>query len=162
FERYQLPAPPPRAAVPTLVHLGRLMRYKSADVAVRAFARVHAELASARLVMAGDGPERGRLERLASKLGVRTSAEFRGFVAHADKVDRLGRSHVAFNASPKEGWGLTVVEANACGVPVVASRRPGLVDSVRDGETGVLVPYSDAAAFAAAALALLRDPARRD
>jgi glycosyltransferase involved in cell wall biosynthesis len=65
------------------------------------------------------------------------------------------------NASPKEGWGLTVVEANACGVPVVASRRPGLVDSVRDRDTGILVPYGDAAAFAAAALELLRDPELR-
>jgi glycosyltransferase involved in cell wall biosynthesis len=80
-------------------------------------------------------------------------------VSHADKVDLLWRSHVLVNASPKEGWGLTVLEANACGVPVVASRRPGLVDSVRHRETGILVPYGDAAAFASAILELLRDPA---
>jgi hypothetical protein len=56
---------------------------------------------------------------------------------------------------------LTVLEANACGVPVVASRRPGLVDSVVHAETGWLVPYGDARAFAAAALDFLRDPAKR-
>ena len=50
------------------------------------------------------------------------------------------------------------IEANQCGLPVVASDRPGLRDSVRDGETGALVPYGDAGAMAAATLVLLRDP----
>jgi len=62
------------------------------------------------------------------------------------------------NPSPKEGWGLTVIEANLCGLPVVASDAPGLRDSVRDGETGALVPFADDQAFAAEALKLLRDP----
>ncbi len=161
FDLYQMAAPPPRAAQPTLVHLGRLMRYKSAETAVRAFALVRRELPAARLVVAGDGPDRPRLERLAAQLGIQAAVDFRGHVSHADKVDLLWQSHVAFNCSPKEGWGLTVVEANACGVPVVAARRPGLVDSVRDRDTGILVPYGDAAAFAAAALELLRDDAMR-
>jgi len=162
FARYQLLPPPPRSSRPTLVHLGRLMRYKSADVAVRALAHVRAVLPEARLVLAGDGPDQPRLEALARRLGVAGAVEFRGFVPHAEKVRLLWESHVLLNPSPKEGWGLTVLEANACGVPVVASRRPGLVDSVRDGETGRLVPYGDAAAFAAAALELLADPALRE
>jgi glycosyltransferase involved in cell wall biosynthesis len=161
YDRYQLESPPPRSDRPTLVHLGRLMRYKSADVAIRALPHVRATLPAARLVLAGDGPDQPRLEALARRLGVGDGVEFRGFVPHAEKVRLLWESHVLLNPSPKEGWGLTVLEANACGVPVVASRRPGLVDSVRDGETGTLVPYGDAAAFAAAALELLRDPDRR-
>jgi glycosyltransferase involved in cell wall biosynthesis len=59
--------------------------------------------------------------------------------------------------SPKEGWGLTVVESNACGTPVVASRSPGLVDSVRDDESGLLVPHGDATALADALTAVLTD-----
>src|SRR5262245_49053285 len=70
FDRYQLAPPPPRAARPTLVHLGRLMRYKSADVAVRALAAVRRELPDAQLEVAGDGPELRRLQRLAARLGV--------------------------------------------------------------------------------------------
>jgi glycosyltransferase involved in cell wall biosynthesis len=66
---------------------------------------------------------------------------------------------VAAAPSPKEGWGLTVIEANACAVPVVASRSPGLLESVRDGETGLLVPHGDPAALAAALTRLLT---RRD
>jgi glycosyltransferase involved in cell wall biosynthesis len=161
FERYDLEDPPPRFERPTLVHLGRLMRYKSADVAVQAMAYVHAGLPEARLVVAGDGPDLQRLQRLARRLGVEQAVEFAGYLPHEDKVRLLWQSHVLLNPSPKEGWGLTVLEANACGVPVVASRRPGLVDSVRDGETGTLVPYGNARAFAVAALAFLRDPERR-
>jgi glycosyltransferase involved in cell wall biosynthesis len=162
FERYQLEAPPRRSARPTLVHLGRLMRYKSADVAVRALAHVREQLPEARLMVVGDGPDEGRLRGLVARLGVTGAVEFRGFVPHAEKVRLLWESHVLLNPSPKEGWGLTVLEANACGVPVVASRRPGLVDSVRDGETGRLVPYGDPAAFAHAALGFLNDPAERE
>ena len=162
FERYDLPVPPPRAAAPTLLHLGRLMRYKSADVAVRALAAVRTEMPAARLWVAGDGPDLPRLRRLADGLGIAGSVEFLGHVPHAEKVRRLWQCHLLLNPSPKEGWGLTVLEANACGVPVVASRVPGLVDSVRDGETGVLVPYGDARGFAHAALGLLRDAERRE
>jgi glycosyltransferase involved in cell wall biosynthesis len=58
-------------------------------------------------------------------------------------------------ASEKEGWGLTVVEANAVGTPVVASDAPGLRDSVRNGETGWLAPVGDVAAFRARIAQLL-------
>lgn len=161
FDRYDLADPPPRSARPTLVHLGRLMRYKSADVAIRAMAFVHAAIPQARLVVAGDGPDLPRLQRLARRLRIDAAVEFVGYLPHEDKVRLLWQSHVLLNPSPKEGWGLTVLEANACGVPVVASRRPGLVDSVRDGETGSLVPYGDARAFAGAALPFLLDDTRR-
>lgn len=61
--------------------------------------------------------------------------------------------------SPKEGWGITVVEAAACGTPSLASDSPGLRDSVRAGETGYLVPHGDAEALAARMLELAADPA---
>ena len=62
--------------------------------------------------------------------------------------------------SPKEGWGLTVMEAAACGTPSLASNSPGLRDSVRDGQTGYLVPHGDAAALARRMLQLAEDPER--
>jgi glycosyltransferase involved in cell wall biosynthesis len=158
FEKYQLSPEPARFAHPALVHLGRLMRYKSVDVAIRALAILRRTRAEARLYIAGDGPDQPRLQRLARRLHVADAVDFLGFLPHAQKVDLLWRCHLLLNPSPKEGWGLTVVEANACGVPVIASRRPGLMDSVRDGVTGRLVAYGDAAAFAAASAALLADP----
>ncbi|MFO7654713.1 MAG: glycosyltransferase [Candidatus Krumholzibacteriia bacterium] len=156
--RFALPEPPPRSGTPLLVTWSRLRRYKSVDVALRAFARVRAELPDARLEIMGRGPDERRLRRIAAELGLGGSVAFRGFLPWEDLVGVLHRAHVFLNPSPKEGWGLTVVEANACGLPVVASDAPGLRDSVRDGLTGDLVPVDDDAAFAAAALRLLRDP----
>lgn len=148
-----------RERVPTLVHFGRMRKYKSIDVVIRAFARVREALPSARLLVVGDGPERENLIRFARGLGLGESVEFPGAVSTADLVGILNRAHLFLNASPKEGWGLTVIEANACGLPVVASRRPGLQDSVKDGETGYLVEYGDVEAFARRSVELLTEPA---
>jgi len=84
---------------------------------------------------------RANLERLAGRSGSGPDRVSR-LVEQRDKVDALNQAQVAAAPSPKEGWGLTVIEANACGTPVVASRSPGLVESVRDGETGILVPMA--------------------
>jgi glycosyltransferase involved in cell wall biosynthesis len=155
--RLRLDDPPPRDPAPLLVTWSRLRRYKSVDVALRAFALVARELPGARLVVMGRGPDEARLRAIATRLGLDGRVEFPGHLPGPELVRVLHRARVFLNPSPKEGWGLTVVEAAACGLPTVASDRPGLRDSVRDGVTGSLVPYGDHAAFAAAALALLRD-----
>jgi len=159
---YTLAAPPPRDAAPRLVHLGRLRRYKGTHLVLAAFARIRRELPAASLDIVGGGPERPALERLARRLGLGDAVRFHGHLPLPAMVELLHRCHLFLNGSPKEGWGLTVIEAAACGLPCVAADSPGLRDSVEDGETGLLVPYGDPAAMAAAALALLADPARRE
>lgn len=144
---------------PTIVHFGRVRKYKAIDVVIEAFSRVRAGLPEARLMIIGDGPELDNLRRLASRRGLGDSVEFTGRLANERMVEVLNRSHLFLNASPKEGWGLTVIEANACGVPVVGSDRPGLRDSILHGKTGFLVEYGDAGAFAERALEILRDHA---
>ncbi len=158
--RFTLTDPPPRADDPLIVSWSRLRRYKSLDVALRAFALIHAALPEARMLVMGRGPDEARLRRLCGKLGLDASVEFRGFQPWDELVRTLHRCHLFLNPSPKEGWGLTVIEAGQCGLPVIASDRPGLKDSVRDGVTGVLVPYGDHAAMASAALELLNDRRR--
>jgi glycosyltransferase involved in cell wall biosynthesis len=148
-----------RFARPTIVHFGRVRRYKAIDVVMRAFNRIRARVGDARMVIVGDGPELGNLKKLAARLELGESVEFTGRMSTEKLVELLNRSHLFMNASPKEGWGLTVVEANACGVPVVGSNRPGLKDSIRDGETGYLVEYGDDVAFAERGLQLLTDGA---
>ncbi len=155
--RLRLAEPPPRDPTPLLVTWSRLRRYKSVDTTLRAFALVRGELPQARMLVMGRGPDEPRLRRIAARLGLGAAVEFTGHLPQAQLAQALHRAHVCLNPSPKEGWGLTVIEANACGLPVVASDRPGLRDSVRDGRTGLLVPFGDAGAFAAAALRLLRD-----
>ena len=157
-DRFHLDDPPARSETPLIVSWSRLRKYKSLDVAIRAFGLIHRELPGARLLIMGRGPDEQRLVRLTKKLGLADVVQFQGFLPWDELVQTLHRSHVFLNPSPKEGWGLTVIEANLCGVPVVASDRPGLKDSVRHQETGSLVPYGDEKAFAREALLLLRDP----
>lgn len=145
----------------TIGYLGRIKAYKSVDHLLRAFAIVVRTMPDARLVVVGDGDARESLEKLADSLGIRSSTEFTGFVSSEEKVKRLQRMDVVVNPSAKEGWGLTVVEANACGVPVIASNVPGLRDSVVDGSTGWLYRYGDVDQLASVMLRVLRDPSER-
>jgi glycosyltransferase involved in cell wall biosynthesis len=154
---YFTPDPLRRAAAPTFAYLGRLKRYKGVDLVIRAFGRVaHPE---ARLEIAGAGDYRPALERLAASLALGERVRFLGRVSEADKLDLLRRTWALAFASPKEGWGITNLEAAACATPVVASDSPGLRESVRDGETGYLVPHGDLEAMAARLDALAGSPA---
>ena len=152
---YRVTREPESRTAPVIAFLGRLRRYKGVQHLLRALPAVRAEVPDATLRIIGDGPYRPALERLAGSLGVGPHVRFLGAVAHEEKVAALNESQVAAAPSPKEGWGLTVIEANACGVPVVASSSPGLVESVRDGETGLLVPHGDSRALASALVRLL-------
>ncbi|HRP08298.1 MAG TPA: glycosyltransferase, partial [Gemmatimonadales bacterium] len=146
-----------RIAPPTFVYLGRLKRYKGVDFLLEAMSLVAESHHEMRLVVAGGGDDRPRLETLARRLGVSGRVEFAGFVDETEKL-RLLRGAVAnVFPSPKEGWGITVMEAAACGTPSLASDSPGLRDSVRDGQTGILVPHGDPAALAAAMTGLVED-----
>jgi glycosyltransferase involved in cell wall biosynthesis len=150
-----------KASVPTILFLGRLRRYKGLDLVLRALPIVRRAVPEVRLAVVGDGPYREPLERLARELGLAGAVEFTGFVPSDERVRRLRAAHVTVQPSPKEGWGLTVIEANACGTAVVASRSPGLRDAVREGESGLLVPHGDVGALAEALVRVLTDPALR-
>lgn len=156
-EDYSVTVAPEARRDPTIIFLGRLRRYKGAQYAIRALPRILAHVPAATLIVAGDGPYRPELEAMARSLGVAERVTFLGAVSQREKVAALNRAQVAVMPSPKEGWGLTVIEANACGVPVVASRSPGLIESVREGETGLLTPHGDEAALADGVIRLLTD-----
>jgi glycosyltransferase involved in cell wall biosynthesis len=142
--------------------VGRLRRYKGVDWVIRVLPDVIARVPEARMVVLGDGPFRAALEREAARLSVSASVDFRGFVSAAEKVRWMREAWVLVQPSPKEGWGLTVVEAGACGTAVVATDAPGLRDSVKDGETGLLVPYGDRARLTDALVRVLADPVLRE
>jgi glycosyltransferase involved in cell wall biosynthesis len=151
----------PRAARPTFLYVGRLKRYKGVEVALRALAEARGQPAGADLSLeiAGQGDDRPRLERLAQELGLAAAVQFLGFVTEEEKRRRLRRAWAVVFPSAKEGWGISNVEAAACGTPALASDSPGLRESVRDGETGYLVPHGDAGRLAERMLALAGDPA---
>jgi len=147
----------PKSNIPLVGYLGRIKRYKSVDHLIKAFAIVKETMPDAKLVIIGDGDNLNDLKKLAKKLQLGESVEFKGFVDKEDKVKTLQKCHVVVNPSVKEGWGLTIIESNACGVPTVAADVPGLRDSVKDGKTGLLYPYGDIEKCAVYILKFLTD-----
>jgi glycosyltransferase involved in cell wall biosynthesis len=147
---------------PTLLYIGRLRRYKGVDWVMRALPAVAARVPDVRLQVVGEGPHAAELRRGARRRGLEDRVEFLGFLPRAEKVARIREAWALVQPSPKEGWGLTVVEAGACGTAVVASDAPGLRDSVRHDETGLLVPYGDDAGLAGALARVLLDRALRE
>jgi glycosyltransferase involved in cell wall biosynthesis len=142
---------------PRVAFVGRLEPYKHVDVMLRAMARLTGRFPTAEIVVIGRGSERARLEALAGHLGLAGRTRFTGFVAGDERDRLLAASRVAVCPSAKEGWGLTVIESNRVGTPVVASDAPGLRDSVRHGETGFLACPNDVGDFAERIAALLAD-----
>ncbi len=148
-----------RAAHPTFLYVGRLKRYKGVDIALRARALARAQAVGAELEIAGLGDDRPRLEALTRRLGLEPAVRFLGYVSEEEKRRRLRAAWAVVFPSPKEGWGISNVEAAACGTPALASDSPGLVETVRHGETGFLVPHGDVVALAERMVALARDKA---
>ncbi len=147
----------PKYERPTIVYLGRIKKYKSIQHLIEAFARVRKALPDARMMVIGDGDYLPALQAQARDLNLSNEIEFTGFIPQQDKIDRLRRSHVAVLPSTKEGWGLTNIEANAVGTPVIAADAPGLRDSVRHHETGFLFPWGDIDALTERLLQILTD-----
>ena len=145
-----------RSPTPVFAYLGRLKRYKGVHIVIRAFAAM--KHPTAVLEIAGAGDFRGGLERLAASLDLGARVRFLGRIDEQEKLHLLRRAWALMLASPKEGWGITNLEAAACGTPVIASNSPCIRESVRDAETGFLVPHGDIRAMATAMLQLAHDP----
>lgn len=158
---------PARSERPTVAFLGRLdLEMKGIDRLLPAFAKVLAEIPDARLVMAGRGSPatvadiRQRLQALPSG-----SVELHTNVSDDRKAEILAQAWVFASPSRFEGWCIAGVEAQAVGLPVVATTADGFLDSVQDGTTGILVKNTEATVVqdtAAALLSLLRDDAKRE
>jgi D-inositol-3-phosphate glycosyltransferase len=136
-----------------LLFVGRIQRLKGLEVLLGAFARL-GDLDAQLVVVGGqrgtghESREIGRVQHLAAKLGVADRTRFVGAVAHEQLPLYYSAADVTVMPSSYESFGLVAVESLACGTPVVATRVGGLSSLVRDGETGLLVPWRDADLFA--------------
>ena len=142
-----------------LATVARFDPVKRLEVLVRALPLLVARVPEAQLLIVGDGPEREALRALARRLAPGDRVVFAGAIPDAARVLPLVDLYVT--ASRREGLPLAVLEAMACGLPVLATEAPGHVDAVEPEVTGRLVPVDDAPGLAAAAALLLRDPALR-
>ncbi len=136
-----------RSVDPVIAYVGRLQRYKGLDAVLRAIGSLRAEDLPVRFVIAGRGDDRERLETLTRELGVEALVDFRGYISEEHKIDLLRSIWANVYPSPKEGWGITNIEAAACGTQSLVSDAPGLRESVVHGETGYLIPHGDMTAW---------------
>ena len=133
---------------------------------IKALPTVRAAVPTARYAVAGAGARRPHLERLVAELGLGEAVRFLGFVSDEDLPALYNAADLYVGASRRfdrlaEGFGISLVEAAACGLAVVGGRSGGVPDAVREGETGILVDPDEPAAVAAGIVSLLRDEAAR-
>jgi glycosyltransferase involved in cell wall biosynthesis len=147
-----------RSTLPSFLYVGRLKRYKGIGLATEALALARRQRPDLRLEIAGVGDYRAELERQVRRLELDKAVTFHGFVSEERKIDLMRWAWANVFPSPKEGWGITVIEAAACGTPSLASDSPGLRDSVRHGETGFLIPHSDVIGLADRMIELADSP----
>ena len=139
--------------------VGQLIPRKGQAFMLAAWPEVLASYHHARLILFGDGPDEGRLRRQVVRAGIGDSVIFAGF--RADLCDYLGHADILVHPVTREGLGVGLLEAQAAGVPVVASQVGGIPEAVDDQVTGTLVRPRDPAAIAGAVIKLLGHPDQR-
>jgi len=160
-----LPALPKTGNV--IIGVGRLIEEKGIAYTIRAISNIMHDDRDICLKLLGDGPQLAAMKELAGKLGVCDRIEFFGNVGGETVREQLRRADVFVQHSLDaangwtEGFGVSITEAMACGLPVVATRCGGIPDQVIDGQTGFLVPQRDVDAMAAAIRTLLDDSSLR-
>jgi glycosyltransferase involved in cell wall biosynthesis len=155
---------PAKGSLPTVIYVGRIAPSKRVTDIVRGFASFQARWGKpARLWLVGEGrPDYVRRVRsLAQDLGVGQAVEFCGWLSREDKHKRMAEAHALVMTSVREGWGLAVSEANACGTPAIVYDVPGLRDSVHNEETGLVVAPSPSH-LSDGLIRLMGDPALRE
>jgi glycosyltransferase involved in cell wall biosynthesis len=128
-----------RSSTPLVVAVGRLVPVKRFDLLLRALAEAKAARPDLQAVIIGEGYERPALESLRAELGAQEWIELPGRVSDDDLIDWYRRAWVVASSSQREGWGMTLTEASACGTPAVATAIAGHLDAVVHGQSGLLV-----------------------
>lgn len=127
-----------------ICHVGRLKKYKSVHHLIYAVKILKEKnIDDFKVLIVGEGDDKERLMELVKKLNLTKTIEFTGYVSEEEKIDIYQSSLFLVENSIKEGWGLIVMEANACGTPVISAKTPGLRETVVDGETGFFYPYGE-------------------
>jgi glycosyltransferase involved in cell wall biosynthesis len=131
------------ALTPLVVAVGRLVPVKRFDLLVRSLAELRERVPNLKAVIIGEGYARPELEQLRVELGAESWLDLPGRVEDDELVEWYRRGWVVASTSLREGWGMTLTEAAACGTPAVATAIAGHTDAVLDGESGLLVESTD-------------------
>lgn len=148
--------PGPRAPTSTILYFGGMRDYKRPDDALAVLINLRKLGVDCRLLVVGDGSPLSRLREAARLSGYGDSVSFLGRLSDDDLSRLVPSCHVNLHCSVAEGWGHSILESAAAGVPTAAYRVPGVSDTVIDGETGLLVRDGDVQALSGAALRLIQ------
>ncbi|HVZ12497.1 MAG TPA: glycosyltransferase [Patescibacteria group bacterium] len=151
-----------KTTYPSVVYVGRLKAYKNIDVAIHAFKKILKRLKNAEFWIVGEGDMGDILRDIVVEQSLTKKVKFFGKVTNSKKIELMSKAWVAVQPSQVEGWGITVIEANACKTPVVASDTNGLRDSIIDTRTGLLARVGDVNEFAAALNKILTNKSFRN
>ncbi|MCL4691937.1 MAG: glycosyltransferase [Candidatus Hydrogenedentes bacterium] len=144
-----------------LIFVGRLAAVKGIPILLEAIAHLRDAHPDIELVLAGDGPDRGWIERRSQELGIANRVRVTGYLSQDRVREELRASDIFVMASFAEGVPVVLMEAMATGLPVIATRIAGIAELVDDGESGFLTPPSDTGSLVERIDALLRDPQLR-
>lgn len=123
---------------PTILYLGRIKRYKRVDLLVKIFPKIIKKVPNARLIIAGWGTEASIIANMVMKSALRRKISLMGPVNEEEKKSLLSKAWIFVNPSIGEGWSIAVIEANSYGTPAISFKVPGLIESIKDGKTGLL------------------------
>jgi glycosyltransferase involved in cell wall biosynthesis len=146
----------------TCIYVGRLVFYKNIETIVRAFKSVVEVIPDAKLIIVGDGPMRENLEALSASLSLSNNVIFTGRVSHEQKVRLIRQSSFLVLPSLVEGFGIAVLEAFACGKPVIVSNVSPLSDLVEESVDGFKVPPLEVEAWYRKMVWIFNNPTRAD
>jgi glycosyltransferase involved in cell wall biosynthesis len=144
---------------PLVLGVGRLMPVKRFDRLIRAVVEARRQAPELTLTLVGTGPERNALREVVRSLDADSFVTFVGRVSDAELIDLYRKAWAVCSTSVREGWGMTLTEAAACGTPAIATRIPGHVDAIAEGVSGLLA--DDDAGMVANLVALVNDPVLR-
>lgn len=124
---------------PSILYVGRLRKYKRVSLLIDVLSEINSKYGiKTDLIIVGDGEDKSNIEKILKKIPYKERVKLKGYVNLKSKIKLLQSAWVFATASLIEGWGLSVIEANACGIPAVALKVPGLSDAILDGESGYL------------------------
>ncbi len=132
-------AAPKKNATPLLVYVGRIKKYKNIHLVIEAMSDLIKQFPDIKFVIGGKGDYLENLNDITAKHNLDNYVQFLGFLTEDAKADLLGKAWIFTTMPEKEGWGITIIEANAMKTPAVGSDVPGLRDSIKNNETGYLV-----------------------
>lgn len=145
---------------PTISYIGRIKKYKNLEAVIDALPNVIKKIPNLKFKIGGSGDHVPKLKEYVNQKGLQNNVDFIGYLSELEKAEEMAKSWLFITMALKEGWGITVIEANAAGTPVIGSKVPGLWDSIKDNVTGKLVELNDSEKLSDILVELLGDKAK--